>query len=201
MRPCPSTFSDMSCPSRPPRGTLRSKGVELLGRHQLDTYIFIYLLVALGEDPLEVKRFFGLKIGGSMHKVVTSFYEYHRKALGEATTEGILMELYKAVDADCVCARGPLVPLGVDEYVVQRPTGIYHCVGGSCDLIGESPLRVYEHPEGCILEDQQLPLPAMGRDAVIKYLQQKGIKNTDMVSDMLLPALCRDLWEVEIGIP
>ena len=201
MKPCPTTFSDVSCPWRPPRGVLIGKGVELLGRYQLDTYMFIYLLVALGEDPLEVKRFFGLKIGGSMHKVVSSFYEFHRRALGEATTEGILMELYRAVDGECVCARGPLVPLGDDEYVVQRPTGLYHCVGGSCESIGESPIRVYEHPDGCILEDQQLPLSAMGRDAVLKYLQQRGVRNPELVSDILLPALCRDLWEVEIPLP
>ncbi len=195
---CESVAIGLECPPRN-SSALLERGVKLMEKYGISRYDLVGVLIALGADPEEAKRALGLRISGNIKKPVQTFYERYRQKLGEEGIVKILLELYEAAGGDCLCPVGPVVPLGPDKYIVQRPSGIYLCEGGACKEIAPEPITLYDHPQGCQLYNPALQIVGQPVALVASQLKTLKVAEPDLVARYLLPALCRDLRGVDLG--
>lgn len=195
---CEGAVVGLECPPRNSSALLR-RGVELVEKYGISRYDIVGVLVALGADPGEAKRALGLRISGNIKRPVQTFYERYRQKLGEEGVLKILLELYEAAGGECLCPVGPIVPLGPDRYIVQRPSGIYLCEAGSCKEIAPEPITLYDHPQGCQIYNPALQIVGQPVALVASQIKTLKVAEPDLVAKYLLPALCRDLRGVDLG--
>ncbi|MEL9991936.1 MAG: hypothetical protein QXP98_04850 [Thermoproteus sp.] len=194
---CEGSTIELSCPARN-SSTLLDKGLEVMEKYNISRYDLLGVLIALGANPDDARKALGLRISGNIKKPIQTFYERYRGRLGEEGVVKILWELYRAAGGECLCPVGPIVPLGPDRYLVQRPSGIYLCESGSCKEIAPEPITLYDHPQGCQLYNPALQIVGQPVALVASQIKTLKVSDPDLVARYLLPALCRDLRGVEL---
>jgi len=195
---CESAVVDIQCPVRNSLALLE-RGVKIMEEFGISRYDLIGVLIALGADPDDAKRALGLRISGNIKRPVQTFYERYRQKLGEEGIVKILLELYGAAGGECLCPVGPMVPLGPDRYLIQRPSGIYLCEAGSCREIAPEPIAMYDHPQGCQIYNPALQIVGQPVASVASQIKALKVSDPELVAKYLLPALCRDLRGVDLG--
>ncbi|MEZ0248605.1 MAG: hypothetical protein ABWJ97_04980 [Thermoproteus sp.] len=194
---CESSVIELNCPTRS-SSALLDKGLEVMEKYGISRYDLLGVLVALGADPDDARKALGLRISGNIKRPVQTFYERYRGKLGEEGVVKILWELYRAAGGECLCPIGPIVPLGPDRYLVQRPSGIYLCESGGCKEVAPEPITLYDHPQGCQLYNPALQIIGQPVALVASQIKTLKVSDPDLVAKYLLPALCRDLHGVEL---